>query len=50
MLQLRLEEHNNPMKKSQHAKDLKYNINRVFNWVILWKAPQNYKVRRNLDA
>ena len=28
----------------------KKNFYHVFNWVILCKAPQNYKVRRNVEA
>ena len=47
MLQL---DHNDPSKKSELAKHLKNNFHHVFNWVILYKAPQNYKVRRNLEA
>ena len=38
------------MKKSEPAKHLKNNSHYVFNWVILCKAPQNYKAKRNLEA
>ena len=47
---VRWEEHNNPNKKSEPAKHLKSNFYHVCKWVILCKAPQNYKVRRNLEA
>ena len=36
--------------KSQPAEHLENNFDHVFNWVILCKAPQNYKFRRNLEA
>ena len=36
--------------KSQPAEHLKSNFDHVFNWVILCKAPQSYKFRRNLEA
>ena len=47
---IRWEEHNDPTKKSEPAKHLKSNFYHVFNWVILCKTPQNYKVRRNSKA
>ena len=47
---IRWEEHNDPTNRSESAKRLKNNFHHVFNWVILYKAPQNYKVRRNLEA
>ena len=47
---IRWKEHNDPTKKSEPAKHLKNNFHRVFNWVILCKAPQNYKVTRNLES
>ena len=47
---IRWEEHSDPTKKSEPAKHLKNNSYHVFNWLILYKAPQNYKVRRNLEA
>ena len=47
---IRWEEHNDPTNKSQPAKHLKNNFHHVFNWVTLCKAPENYKVIRNLEA
>ena len=47
---IRWEEHNNPTKMSQLPKHLKNNFHLVFNWVILCKAPQKHKFRRNLEA
>ena len=47
---IRWEEHNGPTKMSEPAKHLKINFHHVFNWLILCKASQNYKVRRNLEA
>ena len=44
------EEHNTPTKKSEPAKHFKNNFHHVVNWEILCKAPQYYKVRRNLEA
>ena len=41
---------NDPIKKSEPAKHLKNNFYHVFIWIILCKAPQNYRVRRNLEA
>ena len=41
---------NDPTKKSEPAKHLKNNFYHVFNWIILRKVPQNYRVRRNLEA
>ena len=46
----RQEKHNDPTKNSEPAKHLRNNFNHVFNRVILCKTPQNYKVRRNLEA
>ena len=43
-------EHNNPTKKLDPAIHLRNNFHHVFNWVILCKVPQNYKVKRNLKA
>ena len=47
---IRWEKHNDPTKKSEPARHLKINFDHVFNWVILCKTPQNYKVRCNLEA
>ena len=47
---IRWQEHNDPTNKSEPAKHLKNNFHHVFNWVTLWKTPQNYKVRPNLEA
>ena len=47
---VRLEEYNNPTKRSESTKNSKYNIYHVFDWVTLCKAPQNYKATQNLDA
>ena len=47
---IRWEEDNDPTNKSEPAKDLKNNLNNVFNMVTLCEALQNYKVRGNLEA
>ena len=47
---VRWEEHNNPNKMSELAKHFQNNFHHVFIWVILCKAPQNYKVRRKVEA
>ena len=47
---VRWEEHISPTKKSEPPKHLKINFYYFFNWAVLCKAPQNYKVRLNLDA
>ena len=47
---IRWEERNDTTKKSRPAKHLKINFHHVFNWLILCKASQNYKVRHNLEA
>ena len=47
---IRWEEHNVPTNKSESAKHLKNNFHHILNWVTLCKAPQNYKVRCNLEA
>ena len=47
---IRWQEHNDPTDKSEPAKHLKNNFHHAFNGVTLRKAPQNYKVRRNLEA
>ena len=47
---IRWNKHNDPANKSELANHLKNNVHHVFNWVTLCKAPQNYKVRHNLEA
>ena len=47
---IRWEEHNDPTNKSEPAKHLNNNFHDVFNWLHLCIAPQNCKVRRNLEA
>ena len=47
---IRWEEYNDPTNNSEPAKHLKNNFHHVFNWITLCKAPQNYKVRHNLEA
>ena len=47
---VRWEEQNNPTKNSELAKFFRSNFYHVFIWLILCKAPQNYKVRRKLET
>ena len=43
-------EHNNPTNKSEPSKHLRNNIEHVFTWTILSKAPKNTRTRKNLEA
>ena len=47
---IRWKEHNDPNKESEPPKQLKNSFDYVFSCVNLFKASQNYKVRRYLEA
>ena len=40
-IEVRWDEHNNPMKKSNPLKQIKDNLDHVFNWSVLANAPKN---------
>ena len=49
-VEVRWEEHNNPMKKSNPSKHLKDNLDHVFNWPVLANAPENMFQQKVLEA
>ena len=48
-VEVRWEEHNNPMKKSNPSKHIKDNLDYVFNWSVLANAPKNIFQRKVLE-
>ena len=46
----RWNEHDDIRKDSEPAKHLLHNIGHSFHWSIIFKAPSNYKERKNLEA
>ena len=49
-VEVRWEEHNNPMNKPNPSKDIKDNLDHVFNWSVLAYAPKNMFQRKVLEA
>ena len=49
-IEVRWDEHNNPMKKSNPSKYIKDNLDHVFNWLVLANAPKNMLQRKALEA
>ena len=49
-VQVRWKEHNDPRGKSEPAKHLYQNPNHSFTWRVIMSAPQNPRVRKNLEA
>ena len=49
-IEVRWNEHNNPMKSSEPSKYLRHNINHCFTWTVISNAPKNAKIRKNLEA
>jgi len=49
-VQVRWKEHNDPRKNSEPAKHLYQNPNHSFTWSVIMSAPQNTRVRKNLEA
>ena len=47
---VRWSEHNDPRGKSEPAKHLAQNPNHAFTWQVLLTAPQNARLRKNLEA
>ena len=47
---VRLNEHNNPIKRSEPSKHLRSNINHYFTLAVILNAPKNVKTRKNLEA
>ena len=48
--EVRWDERNNPMKKSNPSKHIKDNLDHVFNWSVLANAPRNMFQRKVLEA
>ena len=46
----RWSEHNNPTHKSEPAQHIKNHIGQLFDWSILYNAPSNNQIRKNLEA
>ena len=49
-VEVRWKEHENPSGKSEPAKHLYQNPSHSYTWRVLMNAPQNMRVRRNLEA
>ena len=49
-VQVRWKEHNDPRGKSEPAKHLYENPNHSFTWSVIMSAPQNTRIRKNLEA
>ena len=46
----RWSEDNNPTHKSEPAQYIKNHIGHLFEWFILYNAPSNSQIRKNLEA
>ena len=49
-VEVRCDEHNNPMNKSNPSNHIKDNLDHVFNWSVLANAPKNMFQRKVLEA
>ena len=49
-VEIRWDEHEDTKGKSEPAKHLQQNPTHSFSWSILLSAPQNTRIRRNLEA
>ena len=49
-VKVRWKEHNDPRGKSEPAKHLYQNPNHSFTWKVLMSAPQNTRLRKNIEA
>ena len=49
-VEVRWQEHNDPRGSSEPAKHLKENPTHTFTWKVFMNAPQNTRVRKNLEA
>ena len=49
-VEVRWDEHSNPMNKSNPSKDIKDNLDHVFNWSVLANAPKNMFQRKVLET
>ena len=49
-LELRWKEHNDPRKSSEPAKHLFHHPTHSFTWKVIMNAPQNTRIRKNLEA
>ena len=49
-VEVRWEEHNNPMNKSNPSKHVKDNLDHVFNWSLLANAPKNMFQQKVLEV
>ena len=49
-IEVRWDEHNNPMKKSNPSKYIKDNLDHVFNWLVLANGPKNMLQRKVLEV
>ena len=49
-VELRWDEHNDAQKSSEPAKHLFHHPTHSFTWSIIMSAPQNIRVRKNLEA
>ena len=49
-VEVRWDEHNNPMNKSNPSKHIKDNLDHIFDYPVLAKAPKNMFQRKVLEA
>ena len=49
-VEVRCDEHNNPMKKSNPSKHIKDNLYHAFNWLVLANTPKNMFQRKVLET
>ena len=49
-VEVRWGEHNNPTKKSNPSKHIKDNVDHMFHWLVLARAPTNTSQRKVLEA
>ena len=49
-VEVRWNEHNNPIKKSNPSKHMKDNLDHAFNWSVLANAPKNMFQRKALEV
>ena len=49
-VEVRWDEHNNTMNRSNHSKHIRDNLDHVFNWPVLANAPKNMLQQKILEA